>query len=316
MPSTSLFDLLCEDGRRLAATLTQPTNPAPREPTRLVLIHGATAVRRSYYQPFAEHLATQGLQVLTWDPRGMGNSQAGPARADPARMRDWGRLDLQAALLHALTRVEGDWSRLALVGHSSGGHLAGLAPAFSQLRHFALVASGSCDWRLYPRREWPRLLAAWYGLAPLALATLGYMPGRLGVGHDLPPDVARDWRNWSVTVDYLFGDPSLDLAGYAAFTGRTLALHFSDDTGFAPPAAVQHLLAQLPAAKITRQEFNPRAQRHAPVGHFGFFNPRHADLWPLLSRWLLQGWPDPTRSEAVLQRGADLGAVVPAAALG
>src|SRR5262245_14796510 len=140
MPTTTC-DLVCEDGRRLAATLTAPTHHGTHTP--LVLIHSATAVRRSYYQPMAEHLAAQGLRVLTWDPRGMGQSRAGPARADGARMRDWGRLDLQAALLHGLSLAGGDWQHMALVGHSSGGHLAGLAPAFAQLRHVALVASGS-----------------------------------------------------------------------------------------------------------------------------------------------------------------------------
>ncbi len=305
-------ELLCEDGRRLAATLTTP--PAHSHRTPLVLVHGATAVRRDYYQPLAQHLAAQGLRVLTWDPRGMGDSRAGPARADTARMRDWGRLDLEAAIQHGLALAHDDASRLALVGHSSGGHLAGLAPALPRLKHLALVASGSCDWRLYPRREWPRLLAAWYGLAPLALATLGYMPGRLGVGHDLPPGVAREWRNWSVTRGYLFSDGGLDRDAYARYAGRLLALHFSDDTGFAPPGAVRHLLAQFPHAEVERREFDPGARNHPAVGHFGFFQPRHAALWPLLSDWLLRAWP--AGSEAVLQGQTGLRAVVPAAAAG
>jgi hypothetical protein len=112
------------------------------------------------------------------------------------------------------------------------------------------------------------------------------MPGRLGVGHDLPPGVGWDWRNWSAARGYLFSDSSLDLSGYAAFQGELLALHFTDDTGFAPPATVTDLLRHFSNARIERLEYNPRAQSHGPVGHFGFFSRKNADLWPLVSRWL------------------------------
>jgi hypothetical protein len=50
--------------------------------------------------------------------------------------------------------------------------------------------------------------------------------------------VAWDWRNWSAQPGYLFTHPNLDLSGYTAFKGELLALHFSDDNGFASPATV------------------------------------------------------------------------------
>lgn len=277
------MDIQCPDGTRLACTLTRSQAPGA---ARYVVINSATAVRRTYYSAFADYLAATGFHVLTWDGRGIGDSRQGHARREPARMRDWGVLDMNAVLLHASELAGGDWSRIAVIGHSSGGHLCGLASLLPKVRRLALVASGTCDWRLYPRREWPRLLAAWYGLAPLALKTLGYMPGRLGVGHDLPPGVGWDWRNWSAARGYLFSDASLDLSGYEAFQGELLALHFTDDTGFAPPATVTDLLRRFPNARIERLEYNPSTQSHGPVGHFGFFNRKNADLWPLVSRWI------------------------------
>lgn len=274
----------CPDGTRIAFSLMLPESSqgAPR----YVIINSATAVRRDFYRAFAGYLAGAGFHVLTWDARGIGDSLAGHARDSTARMRDWGALDLEAVLQHVAAAVDGDWSRISVIGHSSGGHLSGLAPSLGKIQRLALVASGTCDWRLYPRRQWPRLLAAWYGLVPLLLPTLGYMPGRLGVGHDLAPGVARDWRNWSAARGYLFSDGGLDLRGYAAFKGQLLALHFSDDTGFAPPATVLDLLRHFPSANVQRQEFNPRQQGHAGVGHFGFFSRRHADLWPMVGEWL------------------------------
>ena len=112
------------------------------------------------------------------------------------------------------------------------------------------------------------------------------MPGCLGVGHDLPPGVGWDWRNWSATPGYLFADTSLDVSGYSAFKGALLSLHFSDDSDFAPPATVTDLLRHFPNARVHRIEFNPRSASHPPVGHFGFFNAKNSDLWPMVSQWL------------------------------
>lgn len=274
----------CPDGTRLAFTLTPPTQATSL--ARYVVINSATAVRRSFYRAFSAYLADAGFHVLTWDCRSMGDSRSGHARNDPARMRDWGIHDLEAVLQHTSQLADGDWSRIAVIGHSLGGHLSGLAASFPKLSRMALVASGTCDWRLYPKKEWPRLLAAWYGLAPALLSTLGYMPGSLGVGHDLPRGVGWDWRNWSAARGYMFSDSTLDLEGYAAFKGDLLALHFTDDTGFAPPATVTDLLRHFPQARIERHEFNPRLASHSPVGHFGFFNPKNSDLWPLVRQWL------------------------------
>ena len=277
----------CSDGKRLACTLTLPSALSASAIPRYVVINSATAVRRGFYGPFASYLAEAGFHALTWDARGIGDSRNCHARDDTATMRDWGVVDMNAVLQHACALAGGDWSRIAVIGHSSGGHLCGLAASLANIKQLVLVASGTCDWRLYPKRQIPRLLAAWYGLAPIALTALGYVPGRLGLGgQDLPPGVGWDWRNWSAASGYLFSDPSVDLSGYRAFKGALLALHFSDDIGFAPPATVTDLLRHFPNASIERIEFSPRAQSHRPVGHFGFFNPKNADLWPMVKRWL------------------------------
>lgn len=277
----------CPDGTRLACTLIAAGGPrqVPNLPPRYVIINSAKAVRRSFYSAFAQYLAQEGFRVLLWDGRGIGDSQRGHAKRDTARMRDWGALDFEAVLQHARA-LAGDWPRISVIGHSSGGHLSGLAPSLQHVQQLALVASGTCDWRLYPIGEWPRLLAAWYGLAPALLGTLGYFPGKLGLGHDLPPGVAWDWRNRSARKGYMFTDLSLDLAGYAAFKGKLLALHFTYDTGFAPPDTVTDLLRHFERASIERIEFNPRKQQRRPVGHFGFFHQKNADLWPLIGQWL------------------------------
>ncbi len=276
----------CSDGTRLACTLSAPQQEhaaiAAELPARYVIINSATGVQRGYYRAFADHLTGLGYHVLTWDGRGIGESSTGHARHSTARMRDWGALDFEAVLSHVAGLLCGDWQRITVIGHSSGGHLTGLAPSMQHVKNLILVASGTCDWRLYPKKQWPRLLAAWYGLAPVVLRALGYWPGKLGVGHDLPLGVAWDWRNWSAQRGYLFADSSLDLRSYAQFSGRLLALHFNDDQDYAPPETVRDLVKRFPNADAQIQEYNPRLQKHRYVGHFGFFQKKHAALWPLL----------------------------------
>jgi predicted alpha/beta hydrolase len=246
-----------------------------------VIINSATGVKRSYYAAFAEHLTSLGMHVLTWDARGIGDSRQGHARESKARMRDWGAVDFEAVLDFVRDRTAGDWNRIWVIGHSSGGHLSGLAASMRHVKHLILVASGTCDWRLYPKKQWPRLLTAWYGLAPLVLNVLKYWPAQLGVGHDLPPGVAWDWRNWSTRKGYLFSDHSLDIRPYQEFSGRLFALHFSDDQDFAPPLAVHDLVDHFPKANATVHEYEPQLKGQK-IGHFGFFQKKHAALWPLL----------------------------------
>jgi predicted alpha/beta hydrolase len=276
------IEIASEDGRPLAAHWLHADDSAPALAT--VVIHSATGVPRRFYAAFAQHLCDQGFDVLLWDARGIGESATLPVGRDPATMRDWGQRDQQAVLLHVRARHP---SRpLVIVGHSSGGHLAGLAPLTACADALILVASGLCDWRDYPVAQWPRLLGAWWVAAPVLTALWGHLPAWAGVGHALPRGVADEWRRWSLTRGYLFGDPTLDTRGYAAYAGPLLSLSMSDDQGFSPPGAVRALLQRFSGARIEHRELAAALGAHGRIGHFGFFKPRNATLWPQVTQWL------------------------------
>lgn len=277
------MQIRCADGRELTATLF-PHQTAERR--GVLLLNSAAGVPQGFYRHFAGHFADLGYSVLTWDPRGIGASRNGPARHDPARMRDWAELDLQAVLQAVVNQLQVPWAQISLLGHSAGGNLSGLAPALQQVPRLILLASGTCTWRLYPRHQWPRLLSAWAVLAPLLLRSLGFLPARLGIGHDLPPGVAWDWRNWSLAKDYLFSDAQLDTQGYRNYPGKILALSFSDDLAFAPQATVRDLLAHFPAAERQQRHIRPAEQGLKRIGHFGFFQAHNRVLWAQLEQWL------------------------------
>jgi predicted alpha/beta hydrolase len=276
------FTLTATDGCALRGSLYR--TPKPR--LGVVVINAAAGVRRRYYDDFAGFLAEQGFDVLTWDARGIGESAVLPARADRSRMADWGRYDLEGVLRHVFRHIEPDSRRVAVIGHSAGGNLAGLAPSLPQIGGLCLIASGTRYWRLYRKREWPRMLLAWHVLMPVFLRVFGYLPAKLGIGHDLPPAVAGDWRNWSLQPDYLFSDPTLKLDAYAQFNRPLLALAVADDVGFAPPRAVDALLARFSAARIDRRVLHPAAAGLRRIGHFGFFQRRQSALWPPVQAWL------------------------------
>jgi predicted alpha/beta hydrolase len=275
-------DVRTEDGRLLAANWLRACGVTPVRGT--VVIHSATGVPRHYYNAFAQHLAASGYDVLLWDARGIGESATMPTGDDPATMRDWGQRDQQAVLSYARTACPA--RPIAIIGHSSGGHLSGLAPLTAGADALVLVASGCCDWRDYPMVQWPRLLTAWWLVAPPVLALWGHLPAWAGVGHALPRGVAVEWRRWSLMRGYLFGDATLDTSGYSAYCGPLLALSMSDDQGFAPAGTVKALLRRFSNARIEHREIAAAEGAQGRIGHFGFFKPQNAALWQYLSQWL------------------------------
>jgi predicted alpha/beta hydrolase len=264
-----------KDGYRLAVSVFDPPEGAAR-PERLVVIASATGVRRGYYAAFASWLATRGMRVVTFDYRGIGGSRPKRLTGFEASLVDWGELDLARILEWAATEY-GD-GRTCVVGHSVGGQLLGLVPDPSSIRAVVLVGSQSGDYRLWPgiaERAWYGAL--WYAVVPGVASTLGYLPGSLGIGEDLPGGVAREWAQWCRTPGYMVGgDNHGRRALYRRLESPILAFGFDDDD-YAPPAAVSALLALYENAAITRRQIS-RAE--AKVGHFGFFRERfRSSLW-------------------------------------
>ncbi|MGN6153638.1 MAG: alpha/beta hydrolase family protein [Lysobacteraceae bacterium] len=258
--------------------------PAAGTSRRTIVMHSATGVPRGFYRAFATELAARGADVLLWDPRGVGDSALRPVRRDPATMLDWGRLDQAAALAHAGQRAP--HRPIAIVGHSAGGHLTGLNAGTVDVDALVLIAAGGCDWRDYPRGQWPRLFFAWYAALPLLLGVFGHLPAWAGIGQPLPRGVIRDWRRWSLRRGYLFTDDTLDRSAYARYAGPLLMLSVSDDRDYAPPRAVRSLLAQFTTARAEHRELDAHTGHRGRIGHFGFFRRDNAPLWRHVTDWL------------------------------
>jgi predicted alpha/beta hydrolase len=258
---------------RIAARTYEPAGPA----RGTVLLAGATAVPQRFYARFAAYLAGAGLRVVTYDYRGVGDSRPRSLRGYAATMTQWAELDTRAAC--AWVRATWPGSPLALVGHSFGGQLLGLIDDLHDVTG-ALFVAVQLPWvgHFSPLIR-ARMQLIWRVLVPALNATFGYLPGRAGLGEDLPSGVVREWGQWCLQRGYLL-DSRPDAAARFARFRRPVALYSFTDDRIAPRPALAQLERVLSGADVVRRRFHPSELGVEEVGHVGFFRPHVKDtLW-------------------------------------
>ena len=105
------------------------------------MIAPATGIKQRFYSRFATFLAGQGILVLTYDNRGIGESPKFPRVMRETRLQDWGQKDMPAVLAF----IQQHYTSLPvhLIGHSAGGQLAGLMPNAPELASLITYGSSS-----------------------------------------------------------------------------------------------------------------------------------------------------------------------------
>jgi predicted alpha/beta hydrolase len=269
------------DGFKLAATVFEPAQGNGR----LVLVNSAMAVKRGFYRKYATYLAEKGFTVITYDYRGIGGSRPKSLRGFDAHLVEWGAKDLDGMLAWIETRYSSQ--KLLAVGHSVGGQVVGLTERNTRIAGLFGVAAQSAYWKLWSGMWRWRMFLLWHVAFPAVAPVVGYFPGKLGLGEDLPAGVGLDWARGGRSQKYL-----LDLyrdSGQLHFDGFTAPLvdySFSDDS-YAPYEAVKDLLTFYPNATKTHKHIKPADIGADKVGHFGFFRDQFADsLWAESAAWL------------------------------
>ena len=271
----------CADGQRLQAHFFAGRGDTPAAP---VLISPATGVRQQFYWRFADWLASQGHATLVFDYRGIGQSLEGRLADSRARLVDWGRQDQVAALQWLLARSGAP--RVVLVGHSAGGQMMGLLPNHACIERVVGVAA-STGW--FGGMRLAFALKARLGLrllVPLGTLVKGYAPTAwLGLGENLPAQVARQWGQWCAAGGYATNAVRAGLAAdfHADVRSPIVVLHAEDDD-IANPATVRDLLRTLPAAPRATLHVRPSDHGLRGIGHLDWFRQSHQALWPLMRR--------------------------------
>lgn len=282
---------IARDGTPLAGSFF-----AAEAPHTLLVLNSGTGIPRGFYRRFASHAARRGFAVLTYDYRGIGGSAPPDLATSTAVYRDWGQLDVPAAI---------DWAHeqlpdhpLVVVAHSTGGQQLGLASNVATVDAAAFVCVSTGYWRGLPLRMQAFTLLLWKLMVPIACAVYGYFPARrFGLGESLPAGVATEWGAWCMHPDYhaaFFDGTGRRRSAdgrpfgphfFAEATFPIRALCFTDDT-IATPANVPALMELYASADVDVRWTDPREAGLGSVGHLGFFRAAAAGLWDETLDWL------------------------------
>lgn len=273
--------IAARDGRLLAAT----RYAAAGDVDRVVIVNGATGVKRSYYDRYARFLAEHGFEVLTYDYRGIGGSAEGGLRAEACDMRQWGEVDVASVIDATARRYPG--CRLLVVGHSVGGQLLGLADNNELIHAMLAVSAQSGYWKHWSGVPRWSLALLWHVLVPVMVGVLSYFPShRIGFGEDLPGGVALEWARWCRHPDYLVDREGYPLRQhFSSYRGRIRACWVTDDW-MAPRAAVEALMGFFVASQVEILSLAPADVGARALGHFGYFREAGRPAWQESLLWL------------------------------
>ncbi len=262
----------------------------------VVIINAATSVRCRYYARFAAFLFREGMDVVIYDYRGIGESRPASLRGFDAGWMDWGSLDFEAVLRHADQAFPGQ--PIQVVGHSVGGVLVGLAASNHLIRRVLTVGAQYAYWPDYAAGLRWRMVAKWHIAMPAITLLFGFFPGKkLGWLEDTPAGVVRDWVSSRRRLeDSLRGHSAArhpakqEIARrFAAVTAPILAVRITDDE-FGTATAVQRLLPYFSNSARAVVEISPASIEEQTIGHFNFFHSKYEiKLWPIPLRWLKFG---------------------------
>ena len=254
----------------------------------VVIINAATSVRCRHYSRFADYLFAHGLDVITYDYRGIGESRPATLRGLKASWTDWGALDFEAMLQRAARDYPGQ--PIDVVAHSFGGCAIGLAASGQLIRRVVTVGAQFAYWRDYaPAARW-KMFGKWHLIMPLLTGLYGYFPGkRLGWLEDTPAGVVRDWSTPTARYEKRPSGRKLPALPFSRVKAQILAVSLTDDP-FGTVAAIERLLAYFSASARTHLRLAPEDIDESEVGHFAFFRSQYQEkLWPIALNWLEKG---------------------------
>lgn len=244
----------------------------------VLIIASATGVKQEYYFKFAKYAQHNGITVITFDYTGIGRSLKKPIQEVKTNAADWGSNDLERIIQYVINNYPK--SEKAILGHSIGGQLIGLAQSSCQMDKIVLVAAQSGYWKHWKGMARIKMWLNWYVLFPFLIATFGYLKSKKISGmEDLPKNVANQWRNWGKNSDYIFSDKSIKNTFYEAIEADMTAYSIDDDD-FAPKAAVEWMTGKYKNARRKSVHLAPADFQADTIGHFGIFKERFKNtIW-------------------------------------
>jgi predicted alpha/beta hydrolase len=251
----------------------------------VLIIMPAMGVNASFYEPFAHTLVKQGLNVVTADLRGHGESEIRPGQNADFGYREMVLYDWPCVM--AQIKMLFPHSLKIILGHSLGGQLSMLylAENPASIDGLIMVAAPSLyykDW------QFPASITLLFStqLFKWIAKALGYFPGRkFGIGGTEARQLVGDWARIVRKGRYDMINQAVDYESHLrALHIPVLAISFSDD-GFASKRPVDRLCQKMPNTCLTRWHFDPNNFGCQKLGHFWWIN-QSESLADRISRWL------------------------------
>ena len=284
MAQFEALSIICKDGYELAARFYPAQGNTKQEMP--VLICPATGIIKQFYHHFAGWLADQGFDVMVFDFRGIGESLHGPLKNSRASIVQWGQLDIPAAVDALLIKT--NTQQVYLLGHSAGGQLIGIMPNHSKVAKVIAVSGSTGHVKGLSGRT--KILAPimFKGIFPLARLTLGYGPtNAIGMGENLPKDVAREWAQFCSKPGYVINAIGKTVKeDFHTSIKIPVTVLWSSDDEIATHSNVKDLLRLYPNAKTNMIELKPSAFGHKNIGHMLMFKKSHQNIWPVIANEL------------------------------
>ncbi len=276
------FQIKCADGYQLAASIFTPE----KEIKGAIMLAPATGIKRNFYIPFVQHLATLGYGVITYDNRGIGESLYKALKKCKASLQEWGEQDMPAVLEELKLRFPNQ--KYHLIGHSAGGQLIGLMYNANELSSAFNVAFSSG--RL-ANMNMPFKLQAFFFMdvfIPFSNALFGYANNQwVGMGEPLPKNVAKQWSLWCNGQGYVKTafNKTVTKHQYDVFDKPMLCVNATDDD-IAINKNVEDMLAVFTKAKGKMLTLDPKKEQVKEIGHMKFFSRKNDKLWKLATDWI------------------------------
>lgn len=284
MAQFETLSIICKDSYELAARFYPAQGNTKQEMP--VLICPATGIIKQFYHHFAGWLADQGFDVMVFDFRGIGESLHGPLKNSRASIVQWGQLDIPAAVDALLIKT--NTQQVYLLGHSAGGQLIGIMPNHSKVAKVIAVSGSTGHVKGLSGRT--KILAPimFKGIFPLARLTLGYGPtNAIGMGENLPKDVAREWAQFCSKPGYVINAIGKTVKeDFHTSIKVPVTVLWSSDDEIATHSNVKDLLRLYPNAKTNMIELKPSAFGHKNIGHMLMFKRSHKNIWPVIANEL------------------------------
>lgn len=272
------FNINTPNNTKLPALIFQPE----QVPKGTILLQTGLGIPKEFYKKYSEFLAKKGYITLVYDYRGIGKSVQPHQSMDSINLRNWGLIDMVAALDYLKTTYP--TLKHYVIGHSIGAQIIGFMKNHAAIEKIIMVSVTGGYWQDLKFPINMMCLFMWYIHLPTVARLFGYLPQGLTYrGVKVAKGVALEWAQWSRKKAYFsaFFKKTIPIVYFKDIHQQIDGIWFTDDD-LATPKAVESILRFYPNADIRKHWINPKDYTSHRIGHSGFFSEKAGEkLWSL-----------------------------------